>query len=231
MCILTDPFPLLSPELPSSSTFPDLAFYQTKPRILPFSYLHSVVWVTTYQVSHRVSGAGTPSCTMHQKHFCIIQHYHQIPNIVVMHMHTIFSLWLSGFTHNAASIHLVVCKQCRVTYGHVCVYIQYLCLCAPSSNIPHSVIQISLCLNLSPVYNQLKSSTTLPEHVFVWVYPVFFPYEFYLGFLPGGSSGTSLTVVDISYCKNYMHHYSWKPHVFQAVISSIIPSSHILISY
>ena len=139
MCILTDPFPLLSPELPSSSTFPDLAFYQTKPRILPFSYLHSVVWVTTYQVSYRVSGAGTPSCTMYQKHFCIIQHYHQIPNIVVMHMHRIFSLWLSGFTHNAASIHLVVCKQCWVTCGHVCVYIQYLCLCAPSSNIPHSV--------------------------------------------------------------------------------------------
>ena len=60
------------------------------------------------------------------------------------------------------------------------------------------VIQISFCLNLSPVYNQMKPSTTLPEHVLFGFILRFFPYGFYLGFFPGGSSGTSLTVVDIS---------------------------------
>ena len=74
---------------------------------------------------------------------------------------------------------------------YVCIYSTSVCACAPSPNIPHSAVQISLCLNPSPVYNQLKTSTTLPEHVL---------FGFFLHFSPGGSSGTSQNVVTI--CEN-----------------------------
>ena len=78
---------------------------------------------------------------------------------------------------------------------YVCIYNTSVYVHLPLIFPTLHVIQISLCLNLSPVYNQMKPSTTLPEHVLF--YPAFFPYGFYLGFFPGGSSGTSLTVVDI----------------------------------
>ena len=99
------------------------------------------------------------------------------------------------------------------------MYIQYLCLCAPSSNIPHSAIQISLCLNLSPVYNQLKPSTTHPENVLFGFILRFSLMDFISVFFPGCSSGTSLNVVTIRRCISSCH------------LINNNPSCHILVSY
>ena len=77
--------------------------------------------------------AGTPSCTTrniwpcHQIQFC----YYLVHAHAHAHNIQLMAMW-------AHSARPKCCKPCRLTYGHVCVYIHYLCLGASSSNIPHS---------------------------------------------------------------------------------------------